>query len=519
MTAPFLSRRAMAAGLALALACHLPALSQTQMPAPVPAPEIQAKPPARITFLLVNDIDKMDGENKRGGFARVKGVVTAEKAKGGHVILAHAGDTISPCLLCGFDNGESMVELNNLLAPDVFAIGNHEFDFGRDNAFARVKQMTFPVLAANLRRADGSPLENTADTKMLEIGGYKVGFYGLTTEDTPTVSSPGDIKFRPAFDVAVEKNKELRAQGADLVVAVAHTDRETDFRMMEARAADLVLGGHDQDLRVVYDGRAAFAESYEQGYYVVAIDLDISSKVSEGKLAISFTPNFRIIDTADVVPDPAIAAKIKQLELVLSKELDAELGATEHALDSRRATVRSQEAAIGSLITDAQRAATNADVAILNGGGIRANREYPAGSRLTRRDILGELPFGNRTVVTELKGSDLKDALEQGVSQLGAAAGRFPQVSGITFSVDSRAAVGGRVSNLLVGGKAIEPAAIYRVATNDFMLRGGDGYLALTRGRVIVAPASGKLIANDVMAYIRKAGTVHVKPEGRIVIN
>lgn len=479
----------------------------------------QAKPPARITFLLVNDIDKMDGENNRGGFARVKSVVNAEKAKGGNVIFAHAGDTISPCLLCGFDNGESMVELNNMLAPDVFAIGNHEFDFGRDHAFARVKQMTFPVLAANLRKADGSPLDNTTDTKMMEVGGYKIGFYGLTTEDTPIVASPGDVKFRPALEVALEKSKELRAQGADLVVAVAHTDRDTDFKLMDVKAADVILGGHDQDLRVGYDGRTAFAESYEQGIYVTAIDLDVSSKVSEGKLTVSFTPNFRIIDTAGVTPDPAIAAKIKELELVLSKELDVELGTTEHALDSRRATVRSQEAAIGSLITDAQRAATNADVAILNGGGIRANREYPAGSKLTRRDILGELPFGNRTVVTELKGSDLKEALEQGVSQLGTGAGRFPQVSGITFIVDSRAPVGSRVSSVTVGDKPLDPAATYRVATNDFMLRGGDGYLALTHGKVIVAPAAGKLIANDVMAYVRKVGTVQAKPEGRIVIN
>src|SRR5690606_33217386 len=112
----------------------------------------------------------------------------------------------------------------------------------------------------------------------------------------------------------------------------------------------------------------------------------------------------------------------------LDQELAIEIGTTTTALDSRRATVRGQEAAIGNLIADAMRAAVDADIAITNGGGIRADREYPAGHRLTRKDVLSELPFGNRTVKLAVTGEHVKAALENGVSQFEAVAGRFPQV-------------------------------------------------------------------------------------------
>ena len=102
----------------------------------------------------------------------------------------------------------------------------------------------------------------------------------------------------------------------------------------------------------------------------------------------------------------------------LDAELKVEIGTTETPLDSRRATVRGQETAIGNLIADAMREAVDADIAITNGGGIRADKEYPAGTMLTRGDILAELPFGNVTVKLELTGEQILAALENGFSQV-----------------------------------------------------------------------------------------------------
>jgi 2',3'-cyclic-nucleotide 2'-phosphodiesterase (5'-nucleotidase family) len=226
----------------------------------------------------------------------------------------------------------------------------------------------------------------------------------------------------------------------------------------------------------------------------------------------------RTIDTADVEPDAAVAAKVAEYESELSKELDIAVGKTTTELDSRRASVRGGETAIGNLIADAMRHAVGADVAITNGGGIRGDKTYPAGSELTRRDILTELPFGNKNLLLEVSGQGVIDALENGVSQVENGAGRFPQISGLTFTLDASKSAGSRVSNVMVGDKPIDPAASYKVSTNDFMANGGDGYTVFRSAKVLLGTLDGKLMANDVMAYVRSMGEVSPSVGGRIAV-
>ena len=118
-----------------------------------------------------------------------------------------------------------------------------------------------------------------------------------------------------------------------------------------------------------------------------------------------------------------------------------------------------------------------------NGGGIRGDRTYPADTVLTRKDILTELPFGNVTVLAEISGAGLLAALENGVSQVEDGAGRFPQVSGLSFTYDPARPAGSRIVAVAVGGAALDPARSYRLATNDYLLGGGDGYASLQAGQ------------------------------------
>lgn len=172
---------------------------------------------------------------------------------------------------------------------------------------------------------------------------------------------------------------------------------------------------------------------------------------------------------------------------------------------------------MGNLIADAIREQTGAQLAITNGGGIRANKQYAAGSQLTRRDILSELPFGNSTVMVEVTGKDIRDALENGLSQVDARAGRFPHVSGMKIVYDPKATPGARLVSVEIAGKPLDPAAKYKVASNDFMFGGGDGYGALGRGRTLIGKTDGALMANVVMSHVRRIGKVESKVEGRIV--
>lgn len=264
---------------------------------------------ARITFILVNDIyliaDQMmpDGE-RRGGFARLAAVVKAERAKSGNVILAHAGDTLSPSLMSGLDRGERILTLTNLIAPDIFVPGNHEFDFGQATFLQRMAEAKFPLYAANLRGADGRPLPNFKDRSITTIDGVRIGLTGATYDDTPRTSSPEDLKFLPTVATTTDAAEALRREGADFVVAVVHARREQDYAIFETRTVDLLLSGHNHDLFIEFDGRNAMAESSYDAHYVTAIDVAINVKEEGGRRSVTWWPQFRIIDTATVTPDP-----------------------------------------------------------------------------------------------------------------------------------------------------------------------------------------------------------------------
>ena len=345
-----------------------------------------------VTFLLVNDIDQMADSDGRGGYPRVAAVVKAERAAHANVVFVHAGDAISPSLLSGFDQGAHIIQLIDMMRPDAFVPGNHEFDFGPEVFRQRMSEAQFPRLAANLRDAGGQRLPGFEDALMLDVQGVKIGVFGVLTEESDVTSTLGDLVLSPALPSALEQAKKLRESGAQLVVAVAHVPRSADRQLFESRAADLILSGDDHDLMLQFDGRTVLVELFSQGKYVTAVDLTIETTERDGKVSIAWWPDFRVIDTAAVEPDPEVAALVKGFEAELSSELDVVIGRTQGELDSRRATVRTGEAAIGNLIADAMRETTDADVALINGGGIRADRIYPPGIDIARRDVLADSP-------------------------------------------------------------------------------------------------------------------------------
>ena len=478
----------------------------------------RAAEPVRFTLLLVNDFYKMNEEKGRGGMARLAAAVKAERARGGNVLFAHAGDTISPSLMSGFDHGAHMIEFFNMVPPDIFVPGNHEYDFGLEVFLKRMAEAKFPLYAANLRLADGALVPGYADSKIITYGDVKIGLTGATLDTSGELTSVEGLTFSPTIETMQATSRTLRKAGADLVIAVIHADKTQDQRLMGTRAADIILSGHNHELQIDYDGKTLLAESAVDAQYLVAVDVTAEVKTGEGGRTVAWQPNIRIIDTATLTPDPATVAFVKSYEAELGKELDVEIATLGEPLDSRSTTVRGGEAAIGNFVADAMRVQTGAEVALINGGGIRAGRQYPAGHRLTRRDILGEMPFGNRTIVTNVTGTALLAALENGLSQLENRAGRFPQVSGLRVVADTAAKPGARVVSVEVNGAPLDAARSYRLATNDFIMRGGDGYSMIAGGHVLSDDEGGKLVANDVMAYARKLGTVAVKVEGRITL-
>src|SRR5262245_16830932 len=266
-----------------------------------------------VSFILVNDIYQMSAQmmadgKSRGGFARLAAVVKAERAKGGHVIFAHAGDTLSPSLMSGFDRGAHIMALTNLIPPDIFVPGNHEYDFGKQVFLTRMAEARFPLYAANRRGPDGRPLPGFKDRAIMTFNGVRVGLVGATADDSPSKSNPEDLQFSPTVATVREQGRILREEGADFVVAVVHAPRRQDRELYDSRASDLILTGDDHDLFINFDGVAAIVESSYDAHFVTAIDIAINVTERGGKREVVWWPDFRIIDTATVTPDPEVAA-------------------------------------------------------------------------------------------------------------------------------------------------------------------------------------------------------------------
>ncbi|NNE24748.1 MAG: bifunctional metallophosphatase/5'-nucleotidase [Rhizobiales bacterium] len=471
-----------------------------------------------VTLALICDIYEMAEKSGRGGYARIASAIRAERARAENVIVAHAGDAISPSLMSSLDKGAHVIDLTNRLGIDVFVPGNHEFDFGPDVFRKRMGEARFPLLAANLRDENDQRLTGFQDTRLFKIDGVTIAVIGLTAENSVDRSSPGNLKFRSSQETLKDLAPRLRKAGADLVVAVAHAPRRVDFRLMRADELDVLLSGDDHDLVLVYDGRTAMLEAKQDGEYLTAIDLKITVEESGNRRKVSWWPQFRIVDTADVEPDAAVAARVAEYQQRLSKELDVPIGKTLTALDSRKSSVRRHETAIGNLIADSLKSVLKADVAIYNGGGIRGNRTYEAGASLTRRDVLTELPFGNKAVLVEVTGAQLLRLLENGLWYAGKASGRFLQVSGLTIRAGRNKPGGQKIIEARIAGVPVDPSATYRLATNSFIAAGREGYGAITEGKVLLGVNDGEIVANLVTKFIREAGEISPAVEGRIVI-
>jgi 2',3'-cyclic-nucleotide 2'-phosphodiesterase (5'-nucleotidase family) len=406
-----------------------------------------------------------------------------------------------------------------MIPPDIFAPGNHEFDFGKAAFFERLAESRFPYFAANLRGPDGAPLPGIKDRAIQEFDGIRIGLTGVTWDETPRSSSSEDLKFLPTVATAREQAEALRREGADFVLAVAHADRQQDIELLASKSIDLILSGHDHDLFVSFDGGNGCIESSYDAHYVTVIDADITvTERPSGRRQMKWWPQIRIIDTANVTPDPEVAAVVARYEQEFSREMDVALGTTAVELDSRNATVRTREAAIGNLIADAMRSSARADAAVMNGGGIRAGKVYPPGSTITRRDVLAELPFSNRMVIVEITGRELWQSMENGLALLPDASGRFPQVSGLTITADARRPAGSRITAIRVGDTPLNETRIYRVAVNDFLARGGDNYTGFRDAKRITPDNDAPLVANEVMVHVRRVGTVRTGVEGRIIL-
>lgn len=472
----------------------------------------------RVTFLHVNDIYEYHARDGVGGLAELSTLLRQREASVPNPVRTFGGDLISPSLASNLTKGAHLITLFNQLAPVAAVPGNHEFDFGPAVLTERISESRFPWLGSNVLGSDGTPFGGMKASRIVTIGGIKVGFLGILTARTGELALTNGVRFTDETETARTTARALRAQGAELVVALTHLDFEQDRALARTvPEIDLILGGHDHDPMAIQEGGALVLKAGSDAQWLGEVEMVVDRPESGSTAKTKIYPaGWRFIAVRGLSPDPALAAPIAATDALLAQGLDQPLATLDQPLDSRTALVRSSETALGNLVADALRAQFKADVAVINGGGLRGNRLYPAGTQLTRRDVLTELPFGNVVMQVELTGAQLREALENGLSKVENKAGRFPQVSGMSVRYDSTRPAGDRLTEVKIGDRPLDKNRRYRVAITDYLGQGGDGYTPFTSARVLVNASAGPLLANVVADHLTRLGHVTTGIEGRI---
>jgi len=478
---------------------------------------------AAVTFLQINDVYSTVPVDGFGGLARVATLKQQLKAQGRTPFIVLAGDFLSPSVASSVFKGEQMIAALNAAGLDLATLGNHEFDFGDDLLIERMKQARWQWVVSNvIDRRTGKPIGGASPYVMRTFGSLKVGFIGLCL--TTTEINREKLTHTQLLDPMLTAAKYiplLRAQGAQMIVAVTHLTFADDRRLTQRfPEIDLIIGGHEHYPITASEGRALVSKAGSDARWVARIDVVKRTTTTAGTAGSGPVERFfELIPITSAIPDEPDTAKIvNEFETKLGIELDVVVGDSTVALDGQSVRIRAEEAPIGNFFADAMREHVGADVGIVNAGSIRGDRSYPAGP-LTRRTILAMHPFGNVLCKVEVTGARLLAALESGLSKLPASAGQFPQVSGVTLTVDMAARGEGRLKDVKVNGVPLDPARRYTVAIPDYLLTGGDQYSAFVGQRVLIGPESGDLLVTALERYVAQHKPIAPRTDGRITIS
>jgi len=471
----------------------------------------------RVTLLQVNDVYQFApvDQGTRGGVARLLTLKKIIQKESPNTLFLLSGDTISPSVESITYKGAQMIDSWNMAQLDYSTFGNHEFDFGPDVLRQRMQESKFKWLAANvIDKKTGQPFGNAQAYVVREFDGVKVAIFGLTLEETKVTSRSGpDVEFLNPCETAKQVVKEIHDHGIKTVIALTHLSMSEDKEVARCAGVDVIIGGHEHSLLESVSGGAPIFKMTADGRELGQIDLNISK--STGAVE---SIDWKIIPVTNQIPDDPEFAVINRKYGKLLKELSQLVGRTRVELDARSAAGRRQETNIGDFISDAFRTATGADVAVLNGGSIRADEIIKAGP-LTRREVLSLLPFKNKVVKVEVSGAVLRQVLEHGVARSAedAEPGRFPQVSGIRYTFDARRPAGSRIVDVSINGKPLDLNRNYTLAATDYVaIDGGDGY-AMFKGVRVLLPRERAQFDSDVLqAAIVARKTIAPSTDGRI---
>jgi len=443
------------------------------------------------------------------------------------LLLLDAGDVFQGTLYFNYYKGLADGEFMNDIGYDAMAVGNHEFDSGQEVLDDFIDYVNFPLLSANLDFSGTPILDGKVDPYIIfEFDGEQVGVFGLTTEDVAILSNIGEgIIVNGIIKTSEDIVAELESYGINKIIALTHLGYKLDLMLADSVSGiDLIVGGHSDTKVDPYPTfvtspagePVAIVQAEDWGRYLGKLDIVFD----ENGVVDIFKSEGELIFLDESVPeDPVTLEKLNEYAEALEEWKTTIVGQAGVYLDGERPHVRTMETNLGNLICDATLERVESDVveiAFQNGGGIRASINP---GDVSIGDIISVLPFGNRIVDCDVTGQVIWDALENAVSKVEDVSGRFLQVGGLRFTFDSSKTAGSRIVSVDIGNihdgfVPIDLTATHRIAINDFMFGGGDGFDFTSATNVT---ETCLLLSDALIDYFGLYSPVSAVVEGRII--
>lgn len=498
-----------------------------------PDVEAAAQEPTSFTILHTNDVHgraEEDPENGVIGYPRYKTIIDEYKANGPTLVL-DGGDNTHGTNFASLTDGESMVELMNMVGVQAFTLGNHEFNYGVGGVQNLESLADFPFMASNMYEVEtgNRPFDTTA---LIDMNGVQVGIFGLATPETKYKADPRNtegFEFDTVGETTETANRvigDLEDKGADVIVLLSHLGLDTPsadtgymntYTLLDnVDGIDIVIDAHSHTYLPngeMYDGALiASTGSHLENVGKVEVTYDPATDTVDASASLisyddaqAYEPNQEVQDYIDSIN----AEQAQLLEVV---------GNTATVLDGERGNVRTGETNLANLITDTLLEVSGADVVLTNGGGIRASINE---GEITYGEVFEVLPFGNEITVIEVTGQDILDALTFGAQVYPGSNGGFPQVAGVEYTIlaeDEDPATPNEVIDVTVNGQPLELDKTYSLATNDFMAVGGDGY-TMFQGKTVLSEHGPMLDAVvDKITELSQDGPFTYTTDGRIKV-
>ena len=427
----------------------------------------------KVNIVFASEMPEIHGN--KGRYAKLATMLKQQRRANQKTFFFFGGGSLGPSILSSFDKGSHIIDLLNSLEPDAMGVSRREFSFYAKNLSLRSYDATFPIVATNVIDAKTNQgLDGIVNSTITEQHGVTIGFMSIIDNVDLEDYTFSQVSLTDPQHAIKKAAAELREAGAELLVLQYTGYYPVINQLLDDNVIDVSLHKDESYEDIDYSSRKyherdVFIKSPD-GIAVLSLTIDNKSP-SHLK---DFSYVIKDIDKyeQDKAVAKQVAGHVDRLKLILA----VEIGKFTVPITTKRTIVRSSENAFGNYIADSVREFADAQISIINSGSIRGDLNYAAGSPITRETIANELPYRGMIALIEISGATLFEAMENAVSAIDVYKGRFAQISGMTITFDSREPVGQRVKSIKINGQDIQLTQMYRLATTDYLVSGGDGY-------------------------------------------